>query len=161
MTIQFLDVRLSEHMSGVVTPPVEIDKDVALFIGDLGVQTLPVVGTANQANVRVWLSGVVNVLRPADVVGGTPSLRLFITRDGDGTPDSGTMIYEMFFRIGTLQFTSYPMSITASDFPTSAIVSQGQIRYSLFILAFTLEENSGLFVQGPVAFNGMAVAGSN
>ncbi|GMK42523.1 hypothetical protein PCCS19_55830 [Paenibacillus sp. CCS19] len=161
MTIQFLDVRLSEHMSNVVVPPIAIDKDDALFIGDLGVQTLPVVGTANQSNVRVWLSGVVNILRPANVVGGTPSLRLFITRDGDGTADSGTMIYEMFYRIGTLQFTSYPISITASDFPTSSVVNQGQIRYSLFIIAFTLEEVSGLYIQGPVAFNGMAVAGSN
>lgn len=120
MTIQFLDVRLSEHMSGVV-----------------------------------------NILRPADVIGGTPSLRLFITRDGDGTPESGTLIYEMFFRIGTLQSTSYPMSITASDLPSSSVVNQGQIRYSLFINAFTLEEVSGLYVQGPVAFNGIAVAGSN
>jgi len=161
LTIQFLDVRLSEHMSRVVVPPIAIDKDKALFIGDLGVQTLPVVGTANQANVRVWLSGVVNIVRPADVMGLTPSLRLFIMRNGDGTPASGTMIYEMFYRLGTLQFTSSPISITASDFPSSSIVSQGQIRYSLFIIAFTLDEVSGLYVQGPVAFNGMAVAGSN
>lgn len=161
MTIQFLDVRLSQHMSNVAVTPVAIDKDEALFIGDLGVQTLPVVGTTSQSDVRVWLSGVVNILRPADVVGGTPSLRLFITRDGDGTPESGTMIYEMFFRIGTLQFTSYPISITASDFPSSSVVNQGQIRYSLFIIAFTLEEISGLYVQGPVAFNGIASAGSN
>ncbi|PWW06509.1 hypothetical protein DFQ01_103413 [Paenibacillus cellulosilyticus] len=161
MTIQFLDVRLSEHRSDVALSPIPIDKDDALFIGDLGVQTLPVVGTANQAKVRVWLSGVVNILRPDDVKGGTPSLRLFITREGDGTPESGTLVYEMFFRIGTLQTTSYPISITASDFPSSSVVNQGQIRYSLFIIAITLEEVSGLYIQGPVAFNGMAVAGSN
>lgn len=161
MTIQFLDMRMSEHISIAIEDSEEINNGSALFVGDLGIQTFAVVGTPNQSDVRVWLSGTVTVLRPGGVQGPPADVELFITRNGDGTPSTGTRIYEMTFNSGTEILTVSPISITACDFPNASLVAAGQIRYTLFITSASPPGTGDLFLIGPVAFNGMACAGSN
>ncbi|MFC5403448.1 hypothetical protein [Cohnella soli] len=160
MSIQFLDMRLSENRSDNLGTQ-EITMDVPLFIGDLGIQTLQVVGTPNQSNVRVWLSGTVTVRRPSSFEGEPPTMTLWITRDGTGIPSTGTIIYTMNVTFGTNQLTILPISITACDFPSASVVAPGQIRYSLFITSTARLGDNALILDGPVAFNGMASAGSN
>lgn len=154
-------MRMSEHISIATEEGVEINNGSALFIGDLGIQTLAAVGTPNQADVRVWLSGTVTVLRPGGIKTPPPDVKLFITRNGDGTQSSGSLIYQMTFNSGTEILTVSPISITACDFPSAALVAVGQIRYSLFITSASPPDTGDLFLIGPVAFNGLASTGSN
>ncbi|GMK42524.1 hypothetical protein PCCS19_55840 [Paenibacillus sp. CCS19] len=161
MTIQFIDMRMSEHISIAIEDGEEINNSSALFVGDLGIQTFAVVGTPNQSDVRVWLSGTVTVLRPAGIKTPPPDVKLFIVRNGDGTSTSGSLIYQMSFNSGTDNLTVSPISITACDFPDANLVAAGQIRYSLFITSASPPGTEDLFLIGPVAFNGMACAGTN
>jgi hypothetical protein len=84
-------------------------------------------------------------------------MTLLIERDGSGTPGSGTIIYEQVVDPGNLSFNMLPISLTAGDFPPAAVVNQGLIRYTLYIVS--PGENS-LLLSGPVSFSGIAVAGS-
>lgn len=161
MAIQFLDMRMSEHISIATEDGEEINNSSAMFIGDLGIQTLAAVGTPNQGDVRVWLSGTVTVLRPGGIRTPPPDVELFILRNGDGTPTSGSLIYHMTFNSGTDNLTVSPISITACDFPNANLVAVGQIRYTLFIRSDSTPGTGDLLLIGPVAFNGMASAGSN
>jgi len=161
MAIQILDMRMSEHISIATDDGEEINNGSVLFVGDIGIQTLAVVGTPNQSDVRVWLSGTVTVHRPGGINSPPPNVELFITHNGDGTPTSGTQIYHMTFNSGTVNVTVSPISITACDFPSVSIVAAGQIRYTLFITSASPPGTGDLFLFGPVAFNGIACAGSN
>lgn len=154
-------MRMSEHIAVATEDGVELNNGSALFIGDLGIQTLAAVGTPNQGDVRIWLSGTVTVLRPGGVQTPPPDVKLFITRNGDGTLSSGTLIYNMTFNSGTEILTVSPISITACDFPSASLVAAGQIRYTLFITSASPPGTGDLFLIGPVAFNGIACAGSN
>jgi len=162
MPIQFLDMRLSEHsgFSGAGSTP-EINVDNPLFIGDLGLQTLAIAGTPNASDVRVWLSGTITVFRPGETETLPPAMTVVITRNGNGTLASGTIIYSGSVQPGVFNLNVFPISVTAADFPPADAVNAGQIRYSLFIFSVALTGEGSLFLEGPVAFNGIAVAGSN
>ena len=157
MPIQLLDMRLSVHMPMRASDSEPIDISELLLIGDIGLQTIPALGTVNVTDVRVWLSGTVSLLRPATTEAAPSSMTLLIERDGSGTPGSGTIIYEQLVDPGDLSFNMFPISLTAGDFPPAAVVNQGWIRYTLYIVS--PGENS-LLLSGPVSFSGIAVAGS-
>lgn len=157
MPIQLLDMRLSVHMPMRASDSEPIDISEPLLIGDIGLQTIPALGTVNVTDVRVWLSGTVSLLRPATTEAAPSSKTLLIERDGSGTPGSGTIIYEQVVDPGNLSFNMFPISLTAGDTPPAAVVNQGLIRYTLYIVS--AGENS-LLLSGPVSFSGIAVAGS-
>ncbi|SEL52552.1 hypothetical protein SAMN04488688_104310 [Paenibacillus sp. cl141a] len=157
MPIQLLDMRLSVHMPMRASDRKPIDISEPLLIGDIGLQTIPALGTVNVTDVRVWLSGTVSLLRPATTEAAPSSMTLLIERDGSGTPGSGTNIYEQVVNPGNLSFHMFPISLAAGDFPPTAVVNQGLIRYTLYIVS--PGENS-LQLSGPVSFSGIAVAGS-
>ncbi|QJD84009.1 hypothetical protein [Cohnella herbarum] len=158
MPTQFLDLRLSEHNSGIgnVSQPLNV---VPQLIGDLGIQTLGAVGTPNENDVRVSLTGSLTVYKFLDTPDDT-DITVVIERNGNGTINSGTAIYESTVRPGPVQGTAFTISITASDFPNAAIVTNGQIRYSLFVYSTLEVGNDGVLLYAAV-FNGVAMAGSN
>ncbi|WP_339319541.1 hypothetical protein [Paenibacillus sp. FSL R10-2734] len=149
MPIVFVDERISinsNNSNGSV-----LLSSTPLLIGDIGLQTGVVANTTNAGNVRVALSGTVNVTGDTGLFA---TITLTIERNGTGTAGSGTLIYtEVFNTNGLASFS--PLSITTGDFPLAAAVNAGQIRYTLFIVS-----SGSTTLRGPVGFNGSASAGT-
>ncbi|MFC4775994.1 hypothetical protein ACFO9Q_04270 [Paenibacillus sp. GCM10023252] len=163
MAIQFIDMRLSlQNNEGDLTFVGIAPTPTPLMIGDIGLQTVSVVGTANQSNVRVWLSGTVG-LRFATTSGEPPPssvVTFIVSRNSDGgDPASGTIILTEVINTTTYPF-NVPVSITSSDFPPSNEVEAGEIRYSLYVQIDAVVEGTTALLTGPTAFNGMAAAGT-
>lgn len=148
MPVQLLDSRLSLH--NIYNSGTRIVTATAAFIGDIGLQTLAVVGTPNQENVRVQLSGTIGVSADAPSI-----VYIYVVRGITGTIRFGTIVFNS--RVDLSAGTTL-LSFTAGDFPAANIVTAGQIRYTMHISS-TLENPVTLV--GPVSFNGSAYAGSS
>ncbi|MDF2923957.1 MAG: daunorubicin resistance protein DrrC [Paenibacillaceae bacterium] len=149
MPIVFLDERISIH-SNINTGTTLVDT-TALLIGDIGLQTFSVANTPNAADVRIALAGTVNLLGEVELF---TTITLTIERNSTGIAGTGTLIYTEVYETDGSDSLS-PLSITTGDFPPAVAVNAGQIRYSLFVSS-TLE----ITMNGPVGFNGSAVAGT-
>ncbi|AIQ24382.1 MULTISPECIES: hypothetical protein [unclassified Paenibacillus] len=156
MTTRALDMRISEHMSGLGSA-IEYVYVNPILIGDLGIQTSSIVGTPDANKVRIWLSGSVTFYKAFDTPDET-SVTVVIERNGNGILGSGTLIYESQVRPGPIESTASTISITAGDFPDIPTVSNGQIRYSLFIYSDLEVGRNGIWMVN-AAFNGIAFAG--
>ncbi|MBD8498773.1 hypothetical protein [Paenibacillus arenosi] len=150
MAFKVLDMRLSQ-LSNTDTGTLNIE-ETPILIGDVGLITTAVAGTAQAGDVRVWLSGTVGVGYGS---AEEPEILIRIERNGTETFGSGTLIYtESFLTV----FSNFlPISITVTDFPPATDVNANQIRYTLFISS---SENAGIELSGPVTFNGIAAVGA-
>ncbi|MCR8843865.1 hypothetical protein NQ117_09205 [Paenibacillus sp. SC116] len=150
MAFKVLDMRLSQ-LSNTDTGILPIE-DTPILIGDVGLITTAIAGTAQAGDVRVWLSGTVGVsLGSAE----EPNILVSIERNGTETFGSGTLIYTESFL--TVFSNDLPISITATDFPPATDVNASQIRYTLFISSSAASGNTLI---GPATFNGIAAVGA-
>ncbi|MCC3375913.1 hypothetical protein [Cohnella sp. REN36] len=149
MTIQFLDARLSQHRND--SAGTETLSATPLLLGDIGLQTAAVVGTANQGDVRVELFGTIGISGTSD-----NTVTVTLQRGGSAVFGSGVLFYT-----ATIDLKDGPgnelISFTAADFPPSIFVANREIRYTMFA---TKTGATAVTVLGPVSFNGIADAGT-
>ncbi|WP_438435155.1 hypothetical protein [Gorillibacterium sp. sgz500922] len=148
MTIQFLDSRTSE-LSNTNTGTGILPVSPALLVGDIGLQVALVIGTPNEADVRIELWGTLGVSGTA-----ADTVTITVERGGTATPGTGTVIYTASPGLST---GDNLLTFHAADFHP-AIPASGQLRYTMFA-AHTGGEPA-VTITGPVAFSGIAQAGA-
>jgi hypothetical protein len=146
MTIQFVDLRISNQAASDTTP-VTIPLAATPFVfGDIGIQTAGVL-PENQGNVRVLLSGFVK----------TENSPLFTTNTIN-VRRNGTVIFTTTF--GTAVDRENEMiGFNAVDVPPAVDVATGQIQYTCEIFTNAAVTNGNNNVQAR-NFSGTAAAGN-
>ncbi|OXM16279.1 hypothetical protein [Paenibacillus herberti] len=147
MAIQFLDQRLSTFL--IDSSGTGSIADTPTLIGDIGLQ---VVAAQDINSVRVSLTGMAGIIANPEA---DASITLCIEKNGTGTLGSGTVIFREDFDTNFVPAFS-PLVVVAGDYPTSAEVLAGQIRYTLFASS----SGTSLTLNGPVTFNGSASTGT-
>lgn len=148
MAIQFLDSRTSEF-SNISTGVGVLPVTPTLLLGDIGLQVAAVFATPNAADVRVELAGTIGV----DGVAAN-TVAITIERGGTGVSGSGVVIYTATVDLFT---GNNLISFNAADFHPPVPLT-GEIRYSMY--AFNSGTEPAITITGPVAFNGVAQAGT-
>ena len=148
MTIQFIDLRLSNQAASDTASPVVIPLAATPFIfGDIGLQTVDV-SSANQGNVRVLLAGYVK----------TENNPLFNTNTIN-VRRNGTIIFTTTFGVA-ISRENEAFGFTAVDVPPPAAVAAGQIQYTAEIFTNALATDPFNNVQAR-NFSGVAAAGNS
>jgi hypothetical protein len=148
MTIQFLDLRLSQHSnSDAATTPIPT-APASLLFGDIGIQTAGV-SLANAGDIRVLLNGYVKV---SGLTLAVETLTIRVFRDTGGGP---VQIFVTTYGpvAATLQET---WGFSVADFPPAPL--SGEIQYTA-----TIETDLALVstaVIGAANFSGTAAAGT-
>lgn len=144
MTIQFIDLRLSEQAnSDAAAVPIPATATPLVF-GDIGIQTAGVL-PANQGLVRVQLWGYVKVVgSPATNVNTISIFR------------NGALIFTTTIGVA-INLENEAFGFSAVDFPPIAAVQAGQIRYTAEI---STPAPNAANTAGARNFSGMAAAGN-
>ncbi|MDI4645940.1 hypothetical protein [Cohnella hashimotonis] len=149
MTIQFLDSRLSLNRND--SAGTQTLSPTPVLLGDIGLQTAAVVGTANEGNVRVELWGTIGVSGVA-----ASTVTVYVQRGGSAIFGSGVIFYT-----AAVDLMDGPgnrlITFAAADFPPALFVANREIRYTMFVAA---AGEPVVTVLGPVSFNGLAQAGT-
>lgn len=147
MTIQFVDLRLSNQAASDNTPAVIPLAATPLVFGDIGIQTAGVL-PANQSNVRVLLSGFLKVENNPLFNTNTINVRR-----------NGTIIFTTTFGVA-ISRENEAFGFTAVDVPPALAVAAGQIQYTAEIFTNALATDPFNNVQAR-NFSGVAAAGNS
>lgn len=160
MTTQFLDVRVSVHNNGVTGT--SLINTTPILVGDIGLQTL---GAVNTTDARIMLVGTVGIQLQAEEETFDNNVIMFrIERNGTAAYGAGTtiLIENLAVTIGGGSTLVLPFTVSGGDFPSSATVLAGQIRYTLFVFLQNPPAAGATYtLVGPVVFNGVAASGNN
>ncbi|WP_342561250.1 hypothetical protein NST84_16385 [Paenibacillus sp. FSL R7-0345] len=145
MTIQFVDLRISNQAASDATPAVIPLAATPLVFGDIGIQTAGVL-PANTGNVRVLLSGYVK----------TENNPLF-NQNTLRVRRNGTIIFTTTFGVA-ISRENEAFGFTAVDNPPAVDVLAGQIQYTaeIFTLAAVTDPFNNVQARN---FSGIASAG--
>jgi hypothetical protein len=145
MTIQFVDLRISNQAASDATPVVIPLAATPLIFGDIGIQTAGVL-PENIGNVRVLLSGYVK----------TENNPLF-NQNTIRVRRNGTIILTTTFGVA-ISRENEAFGFTAVDNPPAAAVSAGQIQYTaeIFTVAAATDPFNNVQARN---FSGIAAAG--
>lgn len=145
MTIQFVDLRISNQAASDATPAVIPLAATPLVFGDIGIQTAGVL-PANTGNVRVLLSGYVK----------TENNPLF-NQNTIRVRRNGTIIFTTTFGVA-ISRENEAFGFTAVDNPPAVDVLAGQIQYTaeIFTLAAATDPFNNVQARN---FSGIASAG--
>ncbi|AIQ18743.1 hypothetical protein NSS79_19015 [Paenibacillus sp. FSL L8-0436] len=146
MTIQFVDLRLSNQAASDATPVVIPLAATPLVFGDIGIQTAGVL-PENQSNVRVLLAGYVKTEN--NPLFNTNTLRV---------RRNGTIIFTTTFGVA-ISRENEAFGFSAVDVPPAAIVATGQIQYTVEIFTNAAATDPFNNVQAR-NFSGIAAAGN-
>ncbi|WP_379161288.1 hypothetical protein [Paenibacillus sp. sgz5001063] len=148
MPIQFLDSRTSTALAGP-TGTTPVPEGTPILLGDIGLQVAAVIGTPNEADVRIELWGTIGLVGVA-----ANQVTITVERGGTGVSGTGTVIYTA---IADLITGNNLISFTAADFhPT--VPASGELRYTMY--AVDTGPGPAITIAGPVTFNGIAQAGA-
>lgn len=147
MTIQFVDLRLSNQAASDNTPVVIPLAATPLVFGDIGIQTVGVTPD-NQGNVRVLLSGFLKVENNPLFNTNTINVRR-----------NGTIIFTTTFGVA-ISRENEAFGFTAVDVPPALAVAAGQIQYTAEIFTNALATDQFNNVQAR-NFSGVAAAGNS
>lgn len=145
MTIQFVDLRISNQAASDATPVVIPLAATPLIFGDIGIQTAGVL-PENIGNVRVLLSGYVK----------TENNPLF-NQNTIRVRRNGTIILTTTFGVA-ISRENEAFGFTAVDNPPAAAVAAGQIQYTaeIFTVAAATDPFNNVQARN---FSGIAAAG--
>ncbi|MGF7048236.1 hypothetical protein J2T13_002743 [Paenibacillus sp. DS2015] len=146
MTIQFLDLRISNQASTDATPVIIPLAATPHVFGDIGIQTAGVL-PANQDNVRVLLSGYVK----------TENNPLFNTNTIN-VRRNGTIIFTTTFGVA-ISRENEAFGFSAVDVPPAADVATGQVQYTAEIYTNAASTDTFNNIQAR-NFSGVAGAGN-
>ncbi|AJS57363.1 hypothetical protein [Paenibacillus sp. IHBB 10380] len=146
MTIQFVDLRISNQASSDTTPVIIPLAATPHVFGDIGIQTAGVL-PENQSNVRVVLTGYVKTEN--NPLFNTNTIR--VRRDG-------TIIFTTNFGVA-ISRENEAFGFSAVDFPPAVAVASGQIQYTaeIFTNAATTDQYNNMQARN---FSGIAGAGN-
>ncbi|AIQ72483.1 MULTISPECIES: hypothetical protein [Paenibacillus] len=147
MTIQFVDLRLSNQAASDATPAVIPLAATPLVFGDIGIQTAGV-SAENQGNVRVLLTGFLKVENNPLFNTNTVNVRR-----------NGTIIFTTTFGVA-ISRENEAFGFTAVDIPPPAAVATGQIQYTAEIFTNAAATDPFNNVQAR-NFSGVAAAGNS
>ncbi|MEK5252613.1 hypothetical protein NST74_03955 [Paenibacillus sp. FSL F4-0125] len=147
MTIQFVDLRLSNQAASDNTPVVIPLAATPLVFGDIGIQTVGVTPD-NQGNVRVLLSGFLKVENNPLFNTNTINVRR-----------NGTIIFTTTFGVA-ISRENEAFGFSAVDVPPALAVAAGQIQYTAEIFTNALATDPFNNVQAR-NFSGVAAAGNS
>ncbi|AIQ33853.1 MULTISPECIES: hypothetical protein [unclassified Paenibacillus] len=147
MTIQFVDLRLSNQAASDNTPVVIPLAATPLVFGDIGIQTVGVTPD-NQGNVRVLLSGFLKVENNPLFNTNTINVRR-----------NGTIIFTTTFGVA-ISRENEAFGFSAVDVPPALAVAAGQIQYTAEIFTNALATDQFNNVQAR-NFSGVAAAGNS
>ncbi|MEK3865114.1 hypothetical protein MHH60_16695 [Paenibacillus sp. FSL H7-0716] len=147
MTIQFVDLRLSNQAASDATPAVIPLAATPLVFGDIGIQTAGVLAE-NQGNVRVLLTGFLKVENNPLFNTNTVNVRR-----------NGTIIFTTTFGVA-ISRENEAFGFTAVDIPPPAAVATGQIQYTAEIFTNAAATDPFNNVQAR-NFSGVAAAGNS
>ncbi|MEK3662526.1 hypothetical protein BSK65_23395 [Paenibacillus odorifer] len=146
MTIQFVDLRLSNQAASDATPAVIPLAATPLVFGDIGIQTAGV-SADNQGNVRILLTGFLKVENNPLFNTNTVNVRR-----------NGTIIFTTTFGVA-ISRENEAFGFTAVDVPPPAAVAAGQIQYTAEIFTNAAATDPFNNVQAR-NFSGVAAAGN-
>ncbi|MGE7615782.1 hypothetical protein [Paenibacillus sp. FSL F4-0243] len=146
MTIQFVDLRLSNQAASDATPAVIPLAATPLVFGDIGIQTAGV-SAENQGNVRILLTGFLKVENNPLFNTNTVNVRR-----------NGTIIFTTTFGVA-ISRENEAFGFTAVDVPPPAAVAAGQIQYTAEIFTNAAATDPFNNVQAR-NFSGVAAAGN-
>ncbi|MEK4234924.1 hypothetical protein [Paenibacillus sp. FSL H7-0714] len=146
MTIQFVDLRLSNQAASDATPAVIPLAATPLVFGDIGIQTAGV-SADNQGNVRILLTGFLKVENNPLSNTNTVNVRR-----------NGTIIFTTTFGVA-ISRENEAFGFTAVDVPPPAAVAAGQIQYTAEIFTNAAATDPFNNVQAR-NFSGVAAAGN-
>ncbi|WP_339317510.1 hypothetical protein [Paenibacillus sp. FSL R10-2734] len=147
MTIQFVDLRLSNQAASDNTPVVIPLAATPLVFGDIGIQTVGV-SPDNQGNVRVLLAGFLKVENNPLFNTNTIIVRR-----------NGTIIFTTTFGVA-ISRENEAFGFTAVDVPPPLAVAAGQIQYTAEIFTNAAATDAFNNVQAR-NFSGVAAAGNS
>ncbi|OMD38776.1 hypothetical protein [Paenibacillus odorifer] len=147
MTIQFVDLRLSNQAASDNTPVVIPLAATPLVFGDIGIQTVGVTPD-NQGNVRVLLSVFLKVENNPLFNTNTINVRR-----------NGTIIFTTTFGVA-ISRENEAFGFSAVDVPPALAVAAGQIQYTAEIFTNALATDQFNNVQAR-NFSGVAAAGNS
>ncbi|KAA1176928.1 hypothetical protein [Paenibacillus sp. B2(2019)] len=147
MTIQFVDLRLSNQAASDATPAVIPLAATPLVFGDIGIQTVGVTPD-NQGNVRVLLTGFLKVENNPLFNTNTVNVRR-----------NGTIIFTTTFGVA-ISRENEAFGFTAVDVPPALAVAAGQIQYTAEIFTNAAATDPFNNVQAR-NFSGVAAAGNS
>lgn len=147
MTIQFVDLRLSNQAASDATPAVIPLAATPLVFGDIGIQTTGVTPD-NQGNVRVLLTGFLKVENNPLFNTNTVNVRR-----------NGTIIFTTTFGVA-ISRENEAFGFTAVDVPPALAVAAGQIQYTAEIFTNAAATDAFNNVQAR-NFSGVAAAGNS
>ncbi|MEK4344335.1 hypothetical protein [Paenibacillus sp. FSL P4-0184] len=146
MTIQFVDLRLSNQAASDATPAVIPLAATPLVFGDIGIQTAGV-SAENQGNVRILLTGFLKVENNPLFNTNTVNVRR-----------NGSIIFTTTFGVA-ISRENEAFGFTAVDVPPPAAVAAGQIQYTAEIFTNAAATDPFNNVQAR-NFSGIAAAGN-
>jgi hypothetical protein len=146
MTIQFVDLRISNQAASDTMFPVVIPSAATPFVfGDIGIQTAGVL-PANQGNVRVLLAGYVKTENNPQFNTNTIRIRR-----------NGTIIFFTTTFGVAVSRENEAFGFSAVDNPPVADVAAGQIQYTVEIFTTTVDTFNNIQARN---FSGVAAAGN-
>lgn len=144
MTIQFLDLRVSEQAEND-TSPVAIPVTPGLLFGDIGLQIADV-SPANAGDVRVLLTGYAKI---SGLLVGSVTISVF--KNAIATP-----IFTTTQALPIILAGDSNIGFSTTDLPVPADFASGQIQYTARISA----SGVGVATVGARNFSGTAAAGT-